>query len=371
MNVPFLEILPSYLELKEELDEAYHRVMSSGWYLLGNELDSFEKEYATYCGANHCIGVANGLDALHLALRAMNIGPGDEVIVPGHTFIATWLAVSHTGAEPVPVDVCLDTCNLNPNEIEKAITERTKAIIPVHLYGQTADMDPINEIANRHNLYVLEDAAQAQGALYKGKKVGSLGHAAAHSFYPGKNLGAFADGGAITTNDDQIANRLRSLRNYGSTKKYVHDDIGFNSRLNELQAAFLRVKLTKLNNWNERRQKLADLYLQELSSTSKENENIQLPVVPAWSKPVWHLFVIRHQERDKLRNHLLQHQIQTLIHYPTPIHTTGAYNKKKWPELANSTTISNTALSLPIGPHTTDEMAINVIEALKNYTSNP
>ena len=244
MRVPFLDVGATYLELKEELDAAVSRVLSSGWYLLGAEIAAFEEEFAAHVGVKHCIGVGNGLDALHLALRAMNVGSGDEVIVPSNTYIATWLAVSYAGATPVPVEPDLRTYNLDPALIEAAITPRTRAILPVHLYGQPANMDPICEIAQRYGLWVLEDAAQAQGARYRGRHVGGIGHAAGWSFYPAKNLGAFGDAGAVTTNDDGLADRLRELRNYGSKVKYVNEERGFNSRLDEIQAAVLRVKLT-------------------------------------------------------------------------------------------------------------------------------
>ena len=238
---------------KEDLDAAFQRVMESGWYILGHEVEAFEEEFAAYCEARHCIGVGNGLEALHLIMRAMDIGPGDEVIVPSNTYIATWLAVSYTGATPVPVEPDERTCNIDPTRIEAAVTSRTKAILAVHLYGQPADMDPIGEIAARHGLKVIEDAAQAHGARYKGRRTGSLGDAAGFSFYPGKNLGAMGDGGAITTSDGELAGRLRMLRNYGSRVKYVNEEVGFNSRLDELQAALLRVKLRMLDEWNTRR----------------------------------------------------------------------------------------------------------------------
>ena len=251
MSVPFLDFSGPYDELKAELDDAYARFMRSGWYILGKEVDSFEEEYAGYCGTKYCIGVGNGLDALHLILRAWGIGPGHEVIVPSNTYIATWLAVSYAGATPVPVEPDSRTFNIDPARIEAAVTPRTRAIIPVHLYGQPADMDPIMNIAEKHGLKVIEDAAQAQGARYKERRTGSIGHAAGHSFYPGKNLGAFGDGGAVTTNDAELADRVRALRNYGSSKKYYNDYKGFNSRLDELQAAFLRVKLSGWMNGTE------------------------------------------------------------------------------------------------------------------------
>ena len=277
--VPFLDLRATYLELKDELDAAYARFMNSGWYILGEEVEAFENEYAQYCGVQHCIGVSNGLDALWLMLEAYGVGPGDEVIVPSNTYIATWLAVSRVGATPIPVEPDPLTCNLDPARIEAAISPRTAAILPVHLYGQSADMDPIQAIADRHGLLVLEDGAQAQGARYKGRRVGSLGNAAGISFYPGKNLGAFGDAGAVTTNDAAIADKLRSLRNYGSKRKYYNEVKGYNCRLDGLQAAFLRVKLAKLDEWNDRRRVLASTYIAGLKSVL----DLQLPSAPAWS----------------------------------------------------------------------------------------
>jgi dTDP-4-amino-4,6-dideoxygalactose transaminase len=259
--VPFLDLGQTYLELKDEIDAAYQRVMRSGWFILGAEVEAFEREWAAYCGARHCVGVGNGLDALHLILRAYGIGAGDEVIVPANTYIATWLAVSHAGASVVPVEPRVATYNLDPERIEAAITTRTRAIIAVHLYGQPAEMDAINDVARKHNLRVIEDAAQSHGAAYHGRRAGGLGDAAGWSFYPGKNLGAFGDAGAITTNDDELAARLRTLRNYGSQVKYVNQVQGYNSRLDELQAAILRVKLPHLDAWNMRRLQIADFYL--------------------------------------------------------------------------------------------------------------
>lgn len=357
MNVPFLELKPTYLELKPELDAAYHRVMDSGWYLLGGELEAFEAEFATYCEADHCIGVANGLDALHLIVRAYGIGPGDEVIVPSNTFIATWLAVSYAGATPVPVEPDPATHNLDPALIEAAITPRTRAIMPVHLYGQPADMDPINEIARNHGLKVIEDSAQAQGARYHGRRTGTLGDAAGHSFYPGKNLGAFADAGAVTTNDPELADRVRTLRNYGSKQKYHYEVQGINSRLDELQAAFLRVKLRYLDAWNQRRSEIAQKYQAGLSATS-----CQLPTIPAWASSAWHLFVIRHPQRDALQASLAAAGIGTMIHYPVPPHRSQAYPGSWHLPLADE--LAATVLSLPMGPHLTAEQVTAVIAAI-------
>jgi len=359
MNVPFLDFVGPYAELKVELDAAYFRFMRSAWYVLGREVEAFEQEFATYCGVKHCVGVGNGLDALHLILRAYGIGAGDEVVVPSNTYIATWLAVSYSGAVPVPVESDPQTFNLDPDRIEAAITRRTKAIIPVHLYGQPADMDPINGIARKHGLKVIEDNAQAQGARYKGRRTGSLGDAAGTSFYPGKNLGAFGDGGAITTNDAALDDRVRTLRNYGSKKKYYNEVKGFNSRLDELQAAFLRVKLKKLDEWNDRRRRLTALYLTELGGA----ENLTLPFVPEWAEPAWHLFVVRHPKRDALQQKLAAAGIGTLIHYPVPPHLSGAYaaDKRLRGHLPIAEALSHTVLSLPMGPHLTVEQAELVI----------
>lgn len=363
MKVPFLELKPTYDELRVELDAAYHRVMDSGYYLLGKELEAFESEFAGYCQAKHCIAVGNGLDALHIILRAYGIGAGDEVIVPSNTFIATWLAVSYAGATPIGVEPDPNTCNLDPARIEAAITSRTKAIMPVHLYGQSADMDPINAIAKKHGLKVIEDSAQAQGARYKGRRTGSLGNAAGHSFYPGKNLGAFSDAGAVTTDDDQLADLVRTLRNYGSKKKYFHDYQGFNSRMDEIQAAFLRVKLKKLDEWNARRQAIAARYLRELAGV----EAVTLPVVPNWAEPVWHLFVVRHAQRDALQQRLADRGVGTLIHYPVPAHLAGAYQDLggKPGDFPLAETASNTVLSLPIGPHLSTAQVDQVIAAVR------
>jgi dTDP-4-amino-4,6-dideoxygalactose transaminase len=366
MKVPFLDLKSAYLELKEELDGAYRRVMDSGWYLLGKELLAFEEQFATFCETRHCVGVGNGLDALHLALRACGVQPGDEVIVPSNTFIATWLAVSYAGATPVPVEPDIRTYNLDPQRIEVAITPRTKAIIPVHLYGQPADMDPIMALASKRGLKVIEDAAQAQGARYKGRRTGSLGDAAAHSFYPGKNLGAFSDAGAVTTNDPELADRIRTLRNYGSKTKYYHETQGINSRLDEFQAAFLSIKLRYLDEWNARRRKIATLYFNKLSELSP---HLFLPFVPDWAEPVWHLFVVRHTQRDLLQQRLTQAGIGTLIHYPVPPHLSDAYASK--PPSASSfplaEEIARTVLSLPMGPHVSEQQLLAVSEAIAGF----
>ena len=348
MKVQFLDLNAQYLELKDELDAAYHRVMDSGWFILGKEVEAFESEFAEYCQVKHCIGVGNGLDALHLILRGSGIGPGDEVIVPSNTYIATWLAVTYAGATPVPVEPDERTYNIDPSRIASAITERTKAIMPVHLYGQPADMDSINEIALCYGLKVFEDAAQAHGAKYKGRKAGGLGDAAGFSFYPGKNLGAFGDGGAVTTNDDDLAEKIRILGNYGSRVKYHNEVKGFNSRLDELQAAMLRVKLSKLDEWNERRKSIAKKYLTELSTN-----NLLLPFIQEWADPVWHLFVVRHPHRDALQRALNDAGIGTMIHYPIPPHQQKAYvgGQFSGSSFPIASKAAREVLSLPIGPH--------------------
>lgn len=320
MRVPFLDLHAAYLELKPEIDAAIARVLDSGCYILGPEVEAFEAEYAAYCEAGYAIGVANGLDALHLALLAMGVGLGDEVIVPSNTYIATWLAVSQCGATPVPVEPVEATYNIDPARIEAAITPATRVILPVHLYGQPADLDPILALARKHGLRVLEDAAQAHGARYKGRRIGAHGDAVAWSFYPGKNLGALGDGGAVTTNDPELADRIRVLRNYGSRVKYMNEVKGFNSRLDPIQAAVLWVKLQVLDEWNERRRGIAQLYLEGLAGSG-----LVLPQVPEWAEPVWHLFVVRHPERDALVKRLNEVGVGTLIHYPVPPHLQEAY----------------------------------------------
>lgn len=343
--VPFLDLGRLHQAIREPLDAAYRRVVDSGWFIMGPELEAFEAEFALYCEVRHCVGVGNGLEALHLLLRAYGIGPGDEVIVPSNTFIATWLAVSECGATPVAVEPDIATHNIDPELIASAISQRTRAIIPVHLYGQPADMDPINALAARHGLIVIEDAAQAQGARYKGRRAGSLSDAAATSFYPGKNLGALGDGGAVLTNDAAIADKVRQLRNYGSMVKYQHDLAGYNSRLDELQAAFLRSKLAVLDAWNERRRQVARQYSRLLANTG-----ITLPVVPDHADPVWHLYVIRSKDRNALKSHLEQQGISTVIHYPTPPHRQRCYAEFAGLHLPVSETLASEVLSLPMDP---------------------
>lgn len=349
--IPSLELAPIYLELKEELDLAYFRFMESGWYVLGKEVASFEEEYAAYCEASHCVGVAHGLDALHLALRVLDCGLGAEVIVPSNTYIATWLAVTQAGATLVPVEPNHSSFNMDPAQVEAAITPRTKVILATNLYGQPCDYDPLLEICRKHDIKLVIDNAQAHGARYKGRRVGGIADLECHSFYPSKNLGAYGEAGAITTNDADLADRIRVIRNYGSRVRYQNEVAGYNSRLDELQAAFLRVKLRHLDDWNARRSALAQQYFQQLSSV---NSQTVLPFVPAWADPVWHLFVIRHPKRDALQKHFADAGIQTIIHYPIPPHLSGAYQSLGFGNGAFpiAEQLAGEVLSLPIGPHT-------------------
>lgn len=365
MKVPFLDLKAIHQTLKAEIEAAFRRVVNSGWFILGPELEAFETEFAAYCGVKYCIGVGNGLDALRLTLQAHGIGPGDEVIVPAHTFIATWLAVSQVGATPVPVEPNPSSYNIDPDLIETSITSHTRAIIPVHLYGQPADMDPINAIAEKHNLLVIEDAAQAQGATYKGRRTGSLSHAAGTSFYPVKNLGALGDGGAVLTNDAEIADKVRRLRNYGSEVKYRHDLRGFNSRLDELQAALLRVKLAKLDEWNRHRAKIADFYLSQLSGLG-----LRLPEVSEWAGPVWHLFVIRSDNRSALHSFLDTHGIGSMIHYPLPPHKQPCYAGQARRVLPITEKLSEEVLSLPIYPTMSLSAASSVVNTIKMFSES-
>lgn len=358
----FLDLEKINARFGSELQSAVERVISSGWYILGAECEAFEREFAAYCGVDHCIGVANGLDALVLALRALDIGVGDEVIVPSNTFIATWLAVSHVGAIPVPVEPSEDTFNLDSGRIHEAMTSRTRALVPVHLYGQPADLDPILAAAAECDLKVIEDAAQAHGARYRGKRIGSHGNVACWSFYPGKNLGALGDGGAITTNDSDLATRLRKLRNYGSSKKYHHDEKGLNSRLDELQAAILRIKLPFLDEDNRRRFEIADAYSAGLAGTG-----LILPSVPDFADPVWHLYVVRHRERDALADRLRAAGLSTIIHYPLSPHLQPAFGNLKIARgsLPIAERLQSEVLSLPIGPTQSDEDTREVIRIVR------
>lgn len=364
MTGVFLDLRAPHLELREELEAAFERVLESGRYVLGPETEAFERSFAAYVGTRHCIGVGSGLDALHLALRAMGVGPGHEVVVPATTYIATWLAASHAGATLVPVEPDPRTYTLDPHRLERAITARTRVIVPVHLYGHPCDMAPIVELARSRGIRVLEDAAQAHGARYRGRPVGSLGDAAAWSFYPGKNLGALGDAGAVTTDDDALAERIRLLRNYGASAKYLNGCQGFNSRLDELQAALLAVKLAWLDEWNERRRAIADAYLEGLRDAP-----VVLPSVPGWAEPVWHLFVVRSRSRGALRRHLGELGIETGIHYPIPPHLQPAYSGLHLGggSLPITEAIHREVVSLPMGPHLDDVDVASAIEAVRSF----
>jgi dTDP-4-amino-4,6-dideoxygalactose transaminase len=360
--IPFLDLGAAYRELKTEIDAAIHRVLDSGWYILGPEVDAFEAEWAAWCGADHAVGVANGLDALILALRALDIGAGDEVIVPSNTYIATWLAVTAVGARPVPVEPDPATQNIDPARIAAAITPATRAILPVHLYGQPADLDPILALARQHGLAVVEDAAQAHGARYRGRRIGAHGDVVCWSFYPGKNLGALGDGGAVTTNRADLANRIRVLRNYGSRVKYVNEVQGVNSRLDPIQAAVLRAKLPHLDAWTDRRRAIAAAYAEGL-----RDSGLILPHVPKWADPAWHLYVVRSSDRDGLQKRLAEAGVGTLIHYPIPPHIQEAYADLGIAPVALplARQLAGEVLSLPMGPQLPLADASRVIEAVR------
>lgn len=360
--IPFLDLGAAYRELKSEIDAAVHRVLDSGWYILGPEVEAFEVEWAAYCGAEHAVGLANGLDALILALRALEIGAGDEVIVPSNTYIATWLAVSAVGARPVPVEPDPATNNIDPARIAAAITSATRAILPVHLYGQPADLDPILALARQHGLAVIEDAAQAHGARYKGQRIGAHGDVVCWSFYPGKNLGALGDAGAVTTNRADLADRIRVLRNYGSRVKYVNEMQGVNSRLDPIQAAVLRAKLPHLDAWTDRRRAIAAAYAEGL-----KDSGLILPHVPDWADPAWHLYVVRTRDRDGLQKRLAAAGVGTLIHYPIPPHMQAAYaDLGLAPEaLPLARQLAGEVLSLPMGPHLRLDAAGTVLNRIR------
>ena len=379
MRVPFLDLSVTHEEIQQELLASCERVIGSHSYILGEELLSFEAEWSTYCNVDFAVGVGNGLDALHLILKALEIGPGDQVIVPVNTFIATWLAVSHSGATPVAVDTDSRTFNLDPVSVESAINLNTKAVIAVHLYGQPANLEMLREICERHEIYLIEDAAQAHGARFEGQRIGSHGVAAAWSFYPGKNLGALGDGGSVTTNNQDLANKVRMLRNYGSAAKYSHLLQGFNSRLDEIQAAMLRVKLARLDDWNSRRATVAEQYLKALGRMVIERRGgskprlLSIPYVPPWSEPVWHLFVVRVSMREKVIDSFLEHGVETSIHYPIRPGNAGAYSDGStwiagWSGIADD---SGELLSLPIGPHLSDEQVQHVVAVAKQIFFPP
>lgn len=364
MNIPFVSFKPMERELDADLRAAFERVYQRSWYIEGEEDAAFEKAFADYCGVEHCIGCGNGLDALMLALKALGVGAGDEVLVPSNTYIATALAVTYTGATPVFVEPDIRTYNIDPMRLEAALTERTKAVMPVHLYGQSCDMGPIMAFAKKHDLYVVEDCAQAHGATYNGKKIGTFGDAAGFSFYPGKNLGALGDAGATVTNNKTLADKIRALGNYGSDYKYHHVYQGNNSRLDELQAAFLSAKLPHLERMNAERRRIADRYLAEV-----HNEQIVLPYVLPGTEPVWHIFAVRCQKRDELTAYLAEKGISTNKHYPIPIHLQGAYASLHIPQgaLPIAEEISATQLSLPMYYGMTDNEVGYVIDALNGF----
>lgn len=368
MKIPFLSFTATNDKIKDEAEKAFQNVFNSNWYILGQYVTGFEKQYAAFNNTVHCIGVSNGLDALHLALKSVAVDKGGEVIVPSNTFIASALAVSYTGATPVFAEPDIQTYNIDPLEIESCITEKTKAIMPVHLYGQACTMDAIMQIAAKHNLYVIEDNAQAQGAAFKNKKTGSFGHINGTSFYPGKNLGALGDAGAVTTNDPALAKKVKMLRNYGSEKKYEHEMIGYNMRLDELQAAFLCVKLKYLDEWTKERQQIADWY----NETLKGVGDLVLPMVAPGCTHVYHLYVIRTKKRSELQDYLQRHDIGTLIHYPIPPHLQKAYSDLgyKKGDFPVAEEIAETCLSLPLFPGLTQQEVLYVSEQIKNFFLN-
>lgn len=352
-------------EIKAELLPSFENFIDKGWYILGDQVKQFEHDYANYCTTKYAVGLANGLDALIIALKTLNIGVGDEVIVPSNTYIASWLAVSYVGATPVPVEPRFETYNINPDLIEAAITPKTKAIMPVHLYGQCCEMDAIMHIAQKHNLFVVEDNAQSQGATFNGKVTGSFGHINGTSFYPGKNLGAYGDAGAITTNDEQLYKRSNVIRNYGSQKKYYNEIKGINSRLDELQAGFLSIKLKHLTKWSEQRNRIAALYNQQLSGVG----DVVTPVLANGATSVYHLYVIRTNKRDALQQYLNENGVGTLIHYPLPPHLQEAYQELgyKKGDFPLAETIADTCISLPMFPGLTDEQVKQVCDTIKQF----
>lgn len=364
MNVKFNSFEVMHNELHDKLVNDFHRVLDKNWFILGDEDKKFEKEFAAYCDSKYCIGCGNGLEALHLILKAYSIGVDDEVIIPSNTFIATALAVTYVGAKVVLVEPKIEDYTINPDLIEEKITDKTKAIMAVHLYGHPCDMDPIMELAKKYNLKVIEDAAQAHGALYKGRKVGSLGDAAGFSFYPGKNLGALGDGGAITTNDEQLAKKVKALANYGSQVRYHHIYQGTNSRLDEFQAAFLSAKLPYLDKWNDERNKIANLYLKNIN-----NPKVKLPSIKNYAHHVWHIFAVRVEDRDRFAKYLEDCGIQSIIHYPIPIHLQECYKDLNIDKgaLPICEEISNTVLSLPMYYGLTDEEINYVINVINAY----
>ena len=364
-KIPFLDLRKVHSEIQNVIDKSVFKVLNSGSYILGKELSEFENTYSEFENVKHAVGVGSGLDALLLIIKALNINAGDEIIVPSHTFIATWLAISKAGATPVPVEPDQDTYNINPNLIESAITKKTKAIVVVNLYGQIVDLDPIRRICNKNNLYLIEDAAQSHGALYKNIHTGSISDAIATSFYPGKNLGCMGDGGAVLTNNDEIALNVRRLRNYGSLKKYEHTDIGFNSRLDEIQASILNIKIKELNILNQKRRKIADFYNENLSS-----KNIIIPKKLSYCDHVWHLYVIRSKNRDKLMQKLFEAGIQTIIHYPIPPHLQKCYDYLKLDNMKLTEKICSEILSLPLYPNMPEDDIYYITEMVNKFSNN-
>ncbi len=362
MKVPFLDVAAVHAPIRHELEAAFARVLAGGRFVLGSEVEAFENAFARSVGTRHAVGVASGLDALVLSLRALDVGPGDEVIVPSHTFIATWLAVDAVGATLVPVEPDSLTHQLDAARVGEALSPRTKVVLPVHLYGHPAPVRELERFTERHGLALVEDAAQAHGAALGARRCGSMGRLAAFSFYPGKNLGALGDGGAVTTDDERLAGRLRLLRNYGARTKYEHEELGLNSRLDELQAALLSVKLPHLDGWNERRREIARRYLDALADVPE----LVLPVEAEGVRHAWHLFVVRHPRRDALRSFLAGRGIETLIHYPVPPHLSGAYRARGF-VLPIAERLAAEVLSLPMGPHLSDDMVDTVVEGLRAF----
>ncbi|WP_297426236.1 DegT/DnrJ/EryC1/StrS aminotransferase family protein [Clostridium sp.] len=364
MKIPFLNFEPMHTEIRNEILDAFKKIYDNNWFILGPSVEAFEAEFSEYCGADYCISCGNGLDALSVILRGYDIGEGDEVIVPSNTYIATALAVSYVGAKVVFVEPDIKTFNIDVSEIEKAITNKTKAIIAVHLYGRPAETYKVKVLCEKYNLKLIEDSAQAHGAIYNGKKTGSLGDAAGFSFYPGKNLGALGDGGAILTSDSVLAEKVRAIRNYGSKIKYYNEYKGVNSRLDEIQAEFLRVKLKYIDKWNADRQRIAKLYLDGIN-----NNKLILPYINSANESIWHVFVIRTEYRDELETYLRNHGIYTLIHYPVPIHLQKAYKELEYKigDFPLAETISKTVLSIPIWYGMKDEEIDYIIKVLNNW----
>ncbi|WP_026887161.1 DegT/DnrJ/EryC1/StrS family aminotransferase [Clostridium beijerinckii] len=364
MEVPFLNFKPMHNEIKDEILDVFEKIYDNNWFILGPHVEAFEKEFSKYCGANYCISCGNGLDALSIILRGYDIGEGDEIIVPANTYIATALAVSYVGAKVILVEPDINTFNIDVTKIEAVITKKTKAIIAVHLYGRPAEIDKIKPLCKKYNLKLIEDSAQAHGAIYNGRKTGNLGDAAGFSFYPGKNLGALGDGGAILTNDKDLAEKVRAIRNYGSKIKYYNEYKGVNSRLDEIQAGYLSIKLKSLDKWNSYRQKVAKVYLEKIT-----NNKLNLPNINLSTDSIWHVFALRTEFRDELVNYLNSHGISTVIHYPIPIHLQKAYKELGYKEgdfpLAES--ISKTVLSIPIWYGMTNEEINYVIDILNKW----